>query len=245
MPRGVCPPEPVPLHPLLQTPRPQQPPPHAASGCGCWTRASRNLVSLFVSRGLIGHRLGNGFLSLNEECSTSKLPGGQLDGQGPTRADCVTSLSVHKGQQLGFCSLAEKGGQGGPGRPPSLIFRWAQLAHSREPPPPPAPSPGASVTSSCPRDRPCETRVLQGRSLGKPGAQGWAVGIPGGTPGSRVRVWRPACSRHGIEGKGGAWAAAGPAPPCVWSPTALPAGCPALGWQHSPQGLLREAGAEG
>lgn len=83
MPHGVCPPEPVPRVPSCR--RPQQPLPRAASGCGRWTRASRDLVSLFVSKSLICHRLRNVFLSLNEEFSTSKLPGGQLDGQGPTR----------------------------------------------------------------------------------------------------------------------------------------------------------------
>lgn len=84
-------------------------PPHAASGWGRWIRASQDLVYLFVSKGLIGRRLRSRFLSLNEEFSTSKLPGGQLDGEGPTRADCVTLLSALQRSVTGFAVWQKMG----------------------------------------------------------------------------------------------------------------------------------------
>ena len=75
-----------------------------------------------VSGGLIGRRLGNGFLSLIEDFSTSKLPGGQLDGQGPTRADCVTSLSVPQRSATGLLLSGRKGGTRRPGKATQLDF---------------------------------------------------------------------------------------------------------------------------
>lgn len=118
-----------------------------------------------------------------------------------------------------------------------MIFCWAQLSHGVAshllPPPPRAPPSRVPAPGTDP-----VRRVSSGAA-----AWGGPAGLGGGRPGGACPA---ACGRQGCEGKGGAGAPAGPAPPYVGGPLpGLPAGCPALAVSTGLRGCLEEQALRG